>query len=140
MATVEIPERTLVDLLTDPVMAAWVLMGWALDVFQAAALRMDWWIPDTIDSSGVSTGKTLRVFIYACLRCMLIPDHVLCIYFPNFQVGKDEFWPYFERTIAQSPLFAAQLQMHRGKLGESKASGAWSMRFRNGSRIIMPAP
>src|SRR5690349_7210037 len=84
----QVEEQLLVDLLTDPVMAAKVLMGWELDDFQAAALRMDWWYPNTIDSSGVSTGKTLRIFILVCLRCMLIPDHVAAVYFQNFQMGK----------------------------------------------------
>lgn len=136
----KLPAEAFKKLLVDPVMAAEVLMGWKLDAFQRAALRMDWWFPETIDSSGVSTGKTLRIFIFSCLRCLLMPDQVGGVYFPNFQVGKDEFWPYFQKTIDQSPIFASQLRLHRKKLGEQKQPGAWIVEFKNGSKIIMPAP
>lgn len=121
-------------------MAAEVLMGWKLDVFQAAALRLDWWFPETIDSSGVSTGKTLRVFIFVNLRAMLLPDHVAAVYFPNFQTAKDEFWPYFDRTVKQSKIYREQCEVSRNVIGEKKEPGAWSWRFKSGSRIVMPAP
>lgn len=138
---VKISEKILVELLVDPVMACEVILKWELDTFQKAALRIDWWVPETIDSSGVSTGKTLRVFVFNCLRCILIPDHVAGVYFPNFAVGKDEFWAYFDKTLQRnSSLFADQLVMHRGKLGESRGQSSWVMNFKNGSRLIMPAP
>jgi len=136
----QVSEKVLRELICDPVLACEVILGWELDTYQKAALRFDWWFPETIDSSGVSTGKTLRVFVFANLRCILLPQNVCGVYFPNFQTGKDEFWPYFERTMEQSPIFADQLVMHRRKLGESKAPGAWSMNYVSGSRLIMPAP
>jgi len=129
----------MVELMCDPVMAAKVLMGWELDDFQAAALRMDWWFPNTIDSSGVSTGKTLRIFILACLRCMLLPDHVCAVYFQNFQMGKEEFWPYFQKTCEKSPIFLAQCLVVRNK-PDKLNPGAWIWFFKNASRITMPAP
>lgn len=126
-------------LLTDPVMAAKVILGYDLDTFQARRLREYWWVPETIDSSGISTGKTLTNFIYLNLRCILLPDHWALIYFPTFSVGRDEFWPYFDKTIAQSPVFAAQLMPHHGKLGEHKNPGTWQMSYKSGSRLQMPS-
>jgi hypothetical protein len=136
----EFSSSVLKKLLCDPVMAAEVLMGWKLDVFQAAALRIDWWFPETIDSSGVSTGKTLRIFLLVNLRAMLLPDHVAAVYFPNFQTGKDEFWPYYEKTIQQSEIFRLQCQVYRNVIGEKKEPGAYSWHYKHGSRVIMPAP
>lgn len=136
----QFPAVILRKLLCDPVMAAEVLMGWKLDAFQAAALRLDWWFPETIDSSGVSTGKTLRIFILVNLRAMLLPDHVAAVYFPNFQTAKDEFWPYFERTWKQSAIYLQQCVVSRNIVGEKREPGAWSWHFKSGSRIIMPAP
>ena len=136
----DVPRKVFDQLLKDPVMAAEVLMGWKLDTFQKVRLRTWWWVPSVIDSSGVSTGKTLVDFIYLNLRCILIPDHVAAVYFPNFQTGKDEFWPYFERTRSQSEIFAQQFVYHHGKVGEHLYPGAWTMDYKNGSRLLMPAP
>lgn len=43
----------------DPVMAARVLLGVQLDVFQRVRLRFYWFFPECMDSSGVGTGKTV---------------------------------------------------------------------------------
>lgn len=144
--TLGLPVEAVELLLIDPVMAARVLMGWELDDFAAAALRMDWWFPETVDDSATNTGKTVRVFILANLRALLIPGtpkapgHWVGIYFQNFTVGKDEFWPYFKMTIEKSDFFADQLLPGHGKLGETLAPGAWRMDFKCGGRILMPAP
>jgi len=34
------------------------LLGIKLDAFQAAALRIGWWVPNVIDESGFGTGKS----------------------------------------------------------------------------------
>ena len=138
--SLQIHEDLLRSLMSDPVLAAKVLMGIELDDYQAAALRLDWWFQETIDSSGVSTGKTMRIFVLACLRCMLIPNHVCAVYFPSFQMGKEEFWPYFQATMDRSPIFRQQLLVDRNREGEKKMPGAWLMYFKNGSRLTMPAP
>lgn len=140
LVMIELPARILKKLLLDPVMAAEVLMGWRLDVFQAAALRMDWWFPETIDSSGVSTGKTLRTFILLNLRCILMENHVAAFYMPSWQTAKDEFWAYFDKTCKQSPIYVEQCLKSRNVVGELKEQGSWTWRFKNGSKIIMPAP
>lgn len=135
-----VSQAELEQFLIDPVMAASVIMGADLDVFQQARLRFYWWVPYVIDSSGVSTAKTLVQFVYTNLRCILLSDHVAGIYFPNFQTAKDEFWPYFERFMEQAPLFAAQFVFHHNKVGEHKYPGAWVMDYKNRSKFIMPAP
>jgi hypothetical protein len=136
----QLKQSTIEKLLLDPVLAAWAIMGIELDIFQQARLRFYWWTPVTVDSSGVSTAKTLEHFIYVNLRCILISDHVSGSYFPNFQTAKDEFWPYYGRFIETAPVFRDQFKMDHNKLGEHKYPGAWVMDYKNKSRHIMPAP
>ncbi len=46
-------------------------------------------------------------FVYLNLRCILLPNHMVAIYFTNFQVGKDAFWnKYFPAFEEQSPIFS----------------------------------
>ena len=133
------PVSILEKLLVDPVMAAKVIMGIDLDVFQKIRLRLFWGCPTVIDSSGVSTGKTLVQFLYLNLRCMLLPNHIAAIYFPTHATGIDEFWPYFTKFIESAPIYRSMLQIRRGRVGESKTGGTYVMHFKNGSRILMPA-
>lgn len=139
-ARLRVPVRLFKSFLFDPVMAAKVLMGWELDTFQQVRLRIYWWTPFVIDSSGVSSGKTAVQFVYANLRAILIPDQVVGVYLPNFQVGKDEFWQLFYDTINRHPTFADQLVLDRGRLGERKGQGTWSMEYKCRSRLMLPAP
>lgn len=136
----EISQAELEEFLKNPVLAAWVLMGVELDKFQQVRLRIYWFVPNVIDSSGVSTAKTLGQFVFNNLRCMLMSDHVAGIYFPNFQTAKDEFWPYFERYLEGSERFRSQFVYHHNKVGEHKYPGAWVMDYKNKSKFIMPAP
>lgn len=133
-------QEILEELLLDPVMAAKVIMGVELDVFQKARLRYLWGVPTVIDSSGVSSGKTIVNFIYLNLRCILLPNHVAAIYFPTQATGIDEFWPYFARFIESAPIYRSMLTVHRGRVGESKQGGTYVMNFKNHSRLMMPAP
>lgn len=137
---IQIKQSHLEAFLLDPVLAAYAIMGAELDTFQQARLRIYWFVPEVVDSSGVSTGKTIVDFVYLNLRCLLLTDHIAAIYFPNFQVGKDEFWPYFDRYIQQSSVYQQQFTFHHGKVGEHKYPGAWVMDYKNGSRLVMPAP
>lgn len=141
---IEIEQKWIEQFYFDPVMAAAVIMKAKLDVFQRARLRFYWFTPETIDSSGVGTGKTLVDFVYLNLRCILIPNHLAAIYFPNFQVGKDAFWnKYFPRFEAESEIFRAQFSQAT-KREEEKANqknpGAWIRSYKNGSKLFMPAP
>ena len=141
---IEIEQKWIERFYFDPVMAAHVIMGARLDTFQKARLRFLWFTPETIDSSGVGTGKTIVDFVYLNLRCILIPNHLAAIYFPNFQVGKDAFWnKYFPAFEEQSPIFRAQFSQ-ANKREEEKANqrnpGAWIRSYKNGSKLFMPAP
>ena len=141
---IEIEQKWLEKFFFDPVMAAWVIMSAKLDTFQKARLRFYWFTPETIDSSGVGTGKTVVDFIYLNLRCILIPGHLAAIYFPNFQVGKDAFWnKYFPMFEELSDIFRAQFAQ-ASKREEEKMNqrnpGAWIRSYKNGSKLYMPAP
>jgi hypothetical protein len=139
----KVSQSALEKLLRDPVMAAHVILGMEFDTFQKARLRTYWWVPHVTDNSGVSTGKTAVDFAYLCLRVILcgrLDNHVAAVYFPNFQTMKDEFWPYFDATIGRSDIFRSLLKIHNGKVGEHKDPGAWWMEFKDGSRIVAPAP
>ena len=63
------------------------------DGFQACRLRLLWWTPNVIDSSGFGTGKSLGIWVFFNLRAMIIGDQHLCIYYQTFQSAKDIFWP-----------------------------------------------
>jgi hypothetical protein len=143
---IELQHEVLDDLMLDPVFAAEALMGLKLDTFQQAALKLDWYFPMTIDSSGTGTGKTLRMFALACLRAILCCNatHTQWVgcYFPTWgQVGKQEFWQYFYKFLKTAPsIFRDQFAVHRRKIHEEKGAACWTMYFQNGSKIEMPAP
>lgn len=120
-------------------MAAEVLMRAELDTFQRYRLRLFWSTQFTVDSSGVSTGKTAVIFYYLQLRCMLLPNHVAAIYYPNWAVGQEEFWPYFGKTVERSEIFREQLRPHDNKITGLHGSSAWQMFYKNGSKLTMPA-
>lgn len=132
------------DLLCDPVMAAYVIFGAQLDVFQRARLRAYWWIPDVVDSSGFSTGKSIVFWLFCNLRAVLLPDQHIGAYYYSFESGKQNFWAMYSSPMAQHPIFRSQL----GRLDESgdeaksmlKGPACYTASFANGSKILMPAP
>ena len=132
------------DFLCDPVLAAWVLMGYKLDAFQAVRLREYWWSHQCIDSSGTSSGKTLTVWIAFNLRCILLPERTCGIYYQTFQAGKSSFWEYYRKC--KSPMFHSQFgrtdEMGDVEVGANRTRGAacWTAYFKNGSKLDMPAP
>ena len=133
------------EFLCDPVMAAEILFGVTLDAFQALRLRYYWWVPNVIDSSGVSSGKTIVDWLFLALRAILIPEQEIAIYYPIFEQGKLTFWDYFSKMHA--PLFRAQLGTPLLEQGEQRAgdgtahgAGCYKAFFRSGSKILMPAP
>lgn len=134
------------DFLCDPVLGfRWVFKR-ELDVFQRVRLKLMWWVPEVMDSSGISTGKTFVDFGYACLRAMLLPNlgsgQDVGVYFHNFQVGKDTFWTLFQKI--RSPIFRANLgnvdDGDDAKQGQRKGPSSWTATFRSGGTIAMPAP
>jgi hypothetical protein len=130
-------------------MAVWVIFGVELDVFQQARLRYYWWIQNVIDSSGVGSGKTIVIFLFLCLRCILLPSQFCGIYYPTFGTGKREFWNYFTRfVLARKALFTSQLgnplKVKSGEEldGDGTVHGpdCYTAYFRNGNQLVMPAP
>lgn len=137
--------RTMVeDFIVDPVLAAEVLFGVRMDVFQKSRLRTYWWVPNVIDSSGIGSGKTsLGVFIWANLRSIILGDQRGLVMYQNLTSGENQFWSKFHTM--SSPLFQAQL----GKMtkegeatGKANTQGASChlQHYKNGSVLMMPAP
>ena len=119
----------------DPVMALYCITGMELDSFQMARLRLYWFVPHKVDSSGWGTGKTVCEWGYAILRAVLIPGQQIGVYYPIFQTGKDTWWKYF--SDIRHPVLEAQ---YRPKKHEWKDPGSWRCEFKNGSMIQLPAP
>lgn len=134
------------DFLIDPVLGIYLLFGVHLDVFQKWATRVGWWVPNVIDSSGFGTGKSLRIFLLANLRAVLIPGQQIVAYYQTFQALKDIFWAnYTKFGVTRTPLFMAQL----GRVdAEGDADGKDNLKgpacykqyFKNDSCIYGPAP
>jgi hypothetical protein len=141
-ATLHIPLELYTQFLIDPVMAAKVLLGWDMDEFQKVRLRACWWIPEVIDSSGVSTGKTFGLFLFAILRALLLPNQQVFVYLPTKNSGVATFWPYFKKTMARSPhrWFERQSEWQKGcgRYGEDKEGGWYKWHLLNGSCVTMP--
>lgn len=132
--------------IADPVLAAWALFRVELDVFQRARLRMMWFCPELIDDSGVSTGKTEILWIWAQLRAILLPQpspypkRIIGIYYPTLDSAQSNFAPKYDKYIEVSPEFRRELRVtHGGKLGYQALKGAIQWVFRNGSIIQCPA-
>lgn len=145
-----IPQDLWEALLCDPVLAAWVFFGVELDAFQAARLRYYWWVQNVIDSSGVSSGKTIVLWLFCQLRAILIADQQLAAYYPVFGNGQREFWQYFRffMITRPAPIWKSQLgdplKMEAGDEvdgdGTTHGASCWTAFYRNGSQLKLPAP
>jgi hypothetical protein len=141
----QITPTMLTDFLVDPVLAAKVLLSLQFDAFQAAAFRLAWWVPNVIDESGFGTGKSIRLWALAQLRCMLMPDQWCYAYYQRFQSGKDIFWSKYDEPWAANPFFRAQLghmDFEGDKDGKDNTKGpaCYIQHFKNSSRTMMGAP
>lgn len=131
----------------DPVLAAWAIFGGIeLDTFQAVRLRTMWWVPEVIDDSGISTGKTEILWIWAQLRAILLPQpgryphRIIGVYYPTLDSAQSNFAPKYQKYIESSPVFRAELQpTHGGKLGYQALKGAIQWVYRNKSIVQCPA-
>jgi len=134
------------DFLIDPVLGIYVIFGVKLDVFQAAATRITWWVPNVLDSSGFGTGKSFRIWLVSNLRGLLIPGQQIVAYYQTFQSVKDIYWANYQRFGSnRAPIFAAQL----GRLDEegatdgkdnTRGAACYKQFFKNDSCIFGPAP
>lgn len=146
-AALRITQTMWEDFLCDPVLATWVIFGVQLDAFQAARLRYYWWIQNVIDSSGVSSGKTIVVWLFVNLRSILLPEQEAAVYYPTFETGKMSFWDYYLKLM-RAPIFRAQvgraaaLEPGEEEDGDGTVHGAacYKCFYRNGGKVLMPAP
>ena len=139
-------QSTLEAYIRDPVLAAWAIFGVELDVFQSFRLKMMWWVPEVIDDSGVSTGKSEILWIWAQLRAILLPQpgrfphRIIGIYYPNLELAQTVFMPKFEKYAQLSKVFRAELKpTHGGKLGYQALKGCIQWVYRNNSVVQCPA-
>lgn len=128
------------DFLCDPVLGAHCFFGFKLDAFQRARLRLMWWVPELIDSSGFSSGKTVVDWAYVNLRCILLPDHHAGVYYPTFETMKNTFFGYYRSVY--TPIFKAQLGRLDDRNESDKVQGAACFKafYRSGGQVLMPAP
>jgi hypothetical protein len=141
----QITEGMISDFLMDPVLAAYCIFGAKLDVFQAARLRIYWWVPEVIDSSGFSSGKTAVFWLYCNLRAVLLGDHVVGVLYQTFTTGQEAFWSQYESAWASHPVFQAQMgrvdtQGVEAKKSARKGPSCYTVYFHNSSKVQMPAP
>ena len=152
-AALRVTHEMWVAMLCDPVMAAFVIFRIRLDAFQAARLRYYWWSQNVIDSSGITSGKTIVDFLFLCLRGILIPDQEVAIYYPSFETGKNTFWTYFQSfTMPSSPLYSPVFVSQLGNPlkvddgdeiagdGTTHGPACYKAFFRNRNKLLMPAP
>lgn len=144
-----IRDKDVLRYLCDPVLAAEQIFKIRLDAFQGSRLKISWWVPRVMDCSGYGSAKTVNMFLTSVLRCALIPDHQAAVYYPSFPLMEQVFYPYFARFAAHSDLFRHQVGRRRvigldgeeeeeGK-GAVKSKGCYTVDFKNGSRLLMPA-
>ena len=135
------------ELLYRPDMAIKIFFGAELDAFQGVRTKWIWFGQNVDDQSGISSGKTVEAWWLLNLAALLKPDHRGMVVYPNFQMGKETFWEYYQ-TFG-TPLFRAQLG--RMAVGEDEEEGVemksnlrggsmWTQYFRNRSQVKMPAP
>jgi hypothetical protein len=146
----KITETMIFDFLIDPVLGVKVLFGEDLDVFQRVRLKICWWTPRVIDSSGLSSAKTTNMWWVCNLRALLMPNHRCGVYYPSFDAGKRIFTPIFLRVASQSAIYRAQVGRQRilgidGKSHEEekalkKGPACYVFDYKNGSQVLMPAP
>jgi hypothetical protein len=150
-ARLTITQTMVEDFIINPCLGAKIIMGEDQDAFQRARLKICWWTPFVIDSSGFSSAKSRNMVLVSVLRSLLLPEHVSLVYYQNFQAAKDIYGRFFSEMAARSPLFRAQLGRPKIKGVDTmrnvedakslnKQPSTWIWDFRNGSRIMAPAP
>jgi hypothetical protein len=132
-------------LIADPVMAAEVLMGIKLDTYQGAKLKNWWFAPDVMDHSGVSTGKTELLFIWAHLRLTLLPlpmldkGRIVSIYYIALGTAQQTFLPKVEEYLRRSRFYENEIARQRGGAFYRQFKNVIIIEYRNGGRLQLPA-
>ncbi len=134
------------EFLLDPVMGIYVVFNEVLDEFQKVRARLSWFTPRLMDSSGLSSAKTLNLFLTFNLRCVLMEGRIAAVYYPSWGQGQKTFWRHYTNYLKKSAIFRAQvgrMSADQGKVegkAQLKGPSCWSMEFRNNSQILLPAP
>ena len=128
----------------NPVEGAEILLGERLDQFQQNRLIKCWCTPRVIDSSGLGCGKSKNLWIVSVLRCILIPDHWVLVYYQTFASGQRNYWNYFSEVGTRSRLFATQVgridcEGNKDGKATNKGPSCYTCYFKNQSKIEMPA-
>ena len=132
-------------LINDPVMAATVLMGADMDVFQRAKFRYWWFTPTVMDHSGVSVGKSELLVYLAFLRLMLLPlgatgkPRIVTIYYPSQGTAEEVLLPKIEERISQCKIFADQIRMQHGRKFYQTKKNVIIIQMRDGGWLEIPA-
>lgn len=132
-------------LICDPVMAAKVLLGSEMDVFQRARFRYWWFTPTVMDHSGVSVGKSELMCDLAFLRLMLLPaaadkkPRIVTAYYPSQGTAEEVLLPKIEERLSRSNLFYRQVRrQHGGKYYVTKKN-VIIIQMRDGGWLEIPA-
>jgi hypothetical protein len=140
-----VTETMICDFIINPVLGANILLNQRLDEFQKVALKICWYVPRVMDSSGFSSSKTKRMTVLSALRCLLFSNRYAGVYYQVFSTGQKTYWKELRRLQAQSPILRASIgRMDSEGQQEGKANvkgpSCWTCSFKNGSEINMPAP
>ncbi len=122
------------EFLTDPVMAAEILLGYYFDAFQQNRLVYDWFVPRVNDSSGYSSAKTNVIVAMTALRCLLLPERRIGIYYPTAGTGRNVYWDLIMKLKGRSDIFSDAIA------STSQASACHRIDFKDGGAILLPAP
>lgn len=134
------------EFIHDPVMGIYVIFGVKLDIFQAYATRLTWFIPNVLDSSGFGTGKSFRIWLVTNLRAMLIEGHQIVIYYQTFESMKGIYWKEYQNFGSRrAPIFDAQLGRFNNDGDEdgkdnTRGAACYKQAFKNDACIYGPAP
>ncbi len=142
-------KATYEEFIRDPAFAAWTFFKADLDVFQSARLKMMWFVPNLIDGSGVSTGKTEIIWMWCQLRAILLPNplplspRTIGVYYPVATISEKEFKPKYDKYIDISREYREELaRTHGRKYGYEpfKGGAGFQYRYRNGAMVQNPPP
>jgi hypothetical protein len=141
-----IKQEHIESFIRDPVLAAWHFFGAELDVHQRVRLRMMWFVKEYHDDSGIYTGKTIVGWLWAQLRCILLPSprgfdpRIVGVFYQDISSANSIYKPYYEKFISSSPRFRSELARHKGgKLGFRRVGGGFEYVYRNGNSNFIPA-
>jgi hypothetical protein len=132
-------------LICDPVMAAHVLLGSEMDVFQRARFRYWWFTPTVMDHSGVSVAKSEMLCDLALLRLLLLPaashkkPRIVTVYYPSQGTAEEVLLPKIDERLKRSNVFFRQVRRQHGGGFYRTKKNVILIEMRDGSWLEIPA-